>query len=94
MRLKEKERQIIIQAIKSIDPNASVYLFGSRVNDSGKGGDIDLLLLSHKITYGDKLKIKKSIFTALEEQKIDIFLSKNTDNPFVRLALEQGVRLK
>jgi len=36
VRLKAKERQVILQAIHSIDPNAKVYLFGSRVDDSGK----------------------------------------------------------
>ncbi|MDI6793254.1 MAG: nucleotidyltransferase domain-containing protein [bacterium] len=93
MRLKEKEKQVIIQAVKSIDPKARLYLFGSRVDDSRKGGDIDLLVFSDKMTYGDKLKVKKSIFTALEDQKIDLFVSKDADKPFVNMALEQGVRL-
>jgi predicted nucleotidyltransferase len=93
MRLKEKEKQIIIQAVKSIDPEALVYLFGSRVDDSRKGGDMDILVFSGRMTYGDKLKIKKSIFTGIEDQKIDLFVSKDVDVPFVRMALEQGVRL-
>ena len=93
MRLKAKERQVILQAIHSIDPNAKVYLFGSRVDDSGKGGDIDLLVFSPKISYGDKLVVKKNIFSILDEQKIDLIVTKDGGEPFVRMVLEQGVQL-
>lgn len=93
MRLKEKEKQVITQAVKSIDTDAQVYLFGSRVDDNRKGGDIDLLVFSGKMTYADKIKVKKNIFAAIEEQKVDILLSKDTKMPFVQMVLEQGVRL-
>ena len=93
MRLKAKERQVILQAIHSIDPNAKVYLFESRVDDSGKGGDIDLLVFSPKISYGDKLVVKKNIFSILDEQKIDLIVKKDGGEPFVRMVLEQGVQL-
>ena len=44
MRLKDEEKQPILQAIHCVDPHARVYLFGSRVDDSGKGGDIDIIV--------------------------------------------------
>ncbi|HDH87033.1 MAG TPA: nucleotidyltransferase domain-containing protein [Desulfobacteraceae bacterium] len=93
MRLKDEEKQVILQTIHSIDPNAKIYLFGSRVNDSDKGGDIDLLVFSRKISYGDKLTVKKNIFSVLEEQKIDLIVTKDGSEPFVRMVLEQGVQL-
>ena len=93
MRLKDEEKQVILQTIYSIDPNAKIYLFGSRVNDSDKGGDIDLLVFSRKISYGDKLTVKKNIFSVLEEQKIDLIVTKDGSEPFVRMVLEQGVQL-
>ncbi len=40
MRLKDEEKQVILQAIHSVDPHAKAYLFGSRVDDSGKGEGI------------------------------------------------------
>jgi len=46
MRLPEAERQAILNAVRSEDPDAVVYLFGSRVDDAARGGDIDLLVLS------------------------------------------------
>lgn len=38
MRLAEKERSAICNVIREADGEASIYLFGSRVNDSAKGG--------------------------------------------------------
>ena len=93
MRLKAKEKQVILRAIHSIDPNAKVYLFGSRVDDSSKGGDIDLLVFSPKISYGDKLVVKKNIFSILDEQKIDLIVTKDGGEPFVKMVLEQGAQL-
>jgi len=93
MRLKNFEIEIIEKAIHSIDPEASIYLFGSRVDENRKGGDIDLLVFSRTLTYGDKIKIKKKFFEKMEEQKIDLIIARDIADPFVRLALEQGERL-
>ena len=94
MRLKNIEIEIIEKAIHSLDPDASIYLFGSRVDESRKGGDIDLLIFYRTLTYGDKIKIKKRIFEKMEEQKIDLIIARDNTDPFVRLALEQGERLE
>lgn len=42
MRLTKQEVQIIKSAILQVDPEARIFLFGSRVDDQKKGGDIDL----------------------------------------------------
>jgi predicted nucleotidyltransferase len=84
---------VIKHSVLKHDPNAYVYLFGSRVDDTKKGGDIDLLILSNKIVFSDKIDIKAAIFEKLEEQKIDIVIAKDKKKPFVRLALKQGVLL-
>ena len=61
--------------------------------DDKKGGDIDLLVLSQKITEQDRRKIKLSLYDALGEQKIDLLIAADTSKPFVRIALENGVLL-
>jgi len=42
MRIKEHEKNAIVEAVKNTDTNARVWLFGSRADDSKKGGDIDI----------------------------------------------------
>ncbi len=45
------------------------------------------------MTYGDKLAVKKNIFSTLDEQKIDLIVTKDGGGPFVQMVLEQGVHL-
>jgi predicted nucleotidyltransferase len=94
MRLTDLEIEVIEKAIYSLDQDAEIYLFGSRADDSRKGGDIDLLIISKNLRFRDKIKIRKRIFDDIDEQKIDLIIAKDYSDPFVRLALEQGVRFE
>ncbi len=84
----------IIEAIAAVDPDARIYLFGSRTDDTKKGGDLDVLIFSRDITFGDKLKIKAAIFERIDEQKIDLVIAEDEKDPFVKMIREQGVLLK
>ena len=76
-------------------PNVDIYLFGSRVDDSAKGGDIDLLLLTEeKLPLVSINRIRRLILNDIGEQKIDIVnFTKSIKHPFKSLALESAVRL-
>ncbi|AJP48553.1 DNA polymerase III subunit beta [Rugosibacter aromaticivorans] len=51
MRLSQKTQQIIRDTVQEIfGVDAEVKLFGSRVNDAARGGDIDLLVELPSIT--------------------------------------------
>ena len=93
MRLHQTEIQTIKETILSLDENAEIYIFGSRTDHTLKGGDIDILVLSQSLLFGDKLKIKQMIFEKMEEQKIDLIMARDTSAPFVRMALKKGVRI-
>lgn len=93
MRLKDSEQIAIVSTVKGLDINARVYLFGSRVDDTKKGGDIDLLVLSDRLTRDDKRTIKMKLYELIGEQKIDLVLAADDSEPFVKLALETGVKL-
>ncbi len=93
MRLKDLEQTAILSAVKELDGNARVYLFGSRVDDSKKGGDIDLLVLSDILTRDNKRAIKIKLNELLGEQKIDLVLAADDSDPFVKIALETGIKL-
>ncbi len=45
------------------------------------------------MTYEDKLAVKKNIFSALDEQRIDLIVTKDGREPFVQVVLEQGIEL-
>ena len=93
MRLEIQDRSAISDAIYRADPDAIIYLFGSRVDDAAKGGDIDLLVLSTKIKLMDKIDILAQLHQSLGERKIDLLVYPDTSRPFARLAMEDGVRL-
>ena len=93
MRLKDSEQKAILSTVKGLDNNASVYLFGSRVDDTKKGGDIDLLVLSDRLTSDNKRTIKMKLNELLGEQKIDLLIAADDSDPFVKLALGTGVKL-
>ncbi len=75
MRLKKDDVEKIKKVIQTKISDAKIYLFGSRVDDSKKGGDIDLFV---KTTQDIKLKDELSILTLLElngiTRKIDLII--------------------
>lgn len=93
MRLTVFERESIRDSIHLLDPAAKIYLFGSRADDSKRGGDIDLLVFSSILTEKDRRKIKLKLYDLLGEQKIDLLMAQDTSDPFVRIALETSVPL-
>ena len=93
MRITESERKVFIEAALSIDPDARLWLFGSRTDDGKKGGDIDLAILSPKIDRSGLSRIRRAILDAIGEQHIDLVLSKDGKDAFFRLAVQKGVLL-
>ena len=93
MRLSQYQKQTILQVIKQVDTEAKVYLFGSRVDDGKKGGDIDILIHSQSLNKEELRKIKWQLMEQLGEQKIDIIISKDLKEPFVKLIMPTAVEL-
>ncbi len=87
------EIEAITESIKDIDRDAKIYLFGSRIDDSRRGGDIDLLIISQKLGYEDNIKIRQRLYEKLGEQKIHIIIAKDTKNAFVKCAYKEGILL-
>lgn len=76
MRLSEYYRTTIKEILtKHFGKEGRFYLFGSRVDDSKRGGDIDLYVeteLDFENSYNAKLHSHIDLMKALGEQKIDI----------------------
>ncbi len=93
MRLAIAEQSAISDTIRQADADATIYLFGSRTDDAAKGGDIDLLVLSTKITLMTKLDILAELHQKLGERRIDIAIYPDATRPFPRIIMQEGVRL-
>jgi predicted nucleotidyltransferase len=95
MRLKEREKNLIIAIFKNTFIHGALYLFGSRVDDTAKGGDIDLYIVPDDF---NKLTEKKVDFLVrlkkiIGEQKIDVVIDRRLNRTIDRVAREQGVLL-
>jgi predicted nucleotidyltransferase len=96
MRLTLIEITLIQQNAKNIFGDAAkVYLFGSRVDDNKKGGDIDLYVVPENKDhlYEKKIKFLSALDRALGEQKIDVVIAKDKDRPIEQEAIEKGIEL-
>ena len=80
MRLTNKEIDTIKNSVLALDADARVYLFGSRIDDAKRGGDIDLLIESNILTKQDLRKIRWQIFGVFGEQKMDLVLDTGIEN--------------
>jgi hypothetical protein len=95
MRLKPEYKTFITNHLGSIHNDVDIYLFGSRVNDFEKGGDIDILLLSERPVDRQQIRnFRVSFFKKFGWQKIDIvtFL-KGEENAFKKIAMENAIKL-
>jgi len=73
MRLSKEKRLFLKRLVKQRLPKSQVFLFGSRVDDRAKGGDIDLLILGERrLTLGEKIDLKVEFYKQFGQQKIDI----------------------
>jgi len=96
MRLAEYEKASIKRSFEEIFHDGKVYLFGSRVDDTKRGGDIDLYLVPSK-KYDDERRKKRQFLIKLDEyigeQKIDVILAKDPNRRIEQVALRDGVEL-
>ena len=96
MRLTNRERNIIKKIILRHIKNANIILFGSRVYDNKKGGDIDLLIQTNE-NIGLKEEIK--ILTELEyngiERKVDLLIQSpyKKEQSIFKTAIKEGIVL-
>ncbi|WP_133510200.1 nucleotidyltransferase domain-containing protein [Candidatus Thiosymbion oneisti] len=93
VRLTASQSRTVVRAIRDRDPQAEIYLFGSRINDEGRGGDIDLLVISKQIDLMTKLDILGEIHRRLGDRCIDLVVTPDPTPPFMRIAQAEGIRL-
>ena len=81
MRLTETQKNIITAEMRRVfGPNAQIWLFGSRVDDNIKGGDIDLYIETEGTAaecLEREMKFYASLQRLLGEQRIDIVVHRH-----------------
>ena len=95
MRLSNDEKKGLIKAISVYitDYPVRLYLYGSRIKDELKGGDIDLLLVADDSAIKTFLQTKKHYILAemkeqIGEQKIDLLITEKSElatDPFLKI---------
>jgi len=101
MRLTEFQTfQIQKETLRFFGSQSHAWLFGSRVDDDKRGGDIDLYIepeiQNPEELVDAKLKFLVKMHRVLGDQKIDLVLHRaqsKRDLPVYRIAKETGARL-
>ena len=99
MRLSEFE----IDSIKTLaeqhfGKDVQVYLFGSRVNNQQRGGDIDLFISTKQVdslTIRTKIAFVSNLIEQIGEQKIDVVLENQLarNSGFLKTIHQTGIQL-
>jgi predicted nucleotidyltransferase len=99
MRLTPSQEQIIKSTIdRVLGVESRVWLFGSRVDDQLRGGDIDLLIET-EAAFPNRAKIicrlYGALIYALGDRKLDVLLkdARTRDAPVFEIAKRTGVIL-
>lgn len=102
MRISALEHQAIAAASREAFPAGTrVLLFGSRLDENRRGGDIDLLVEWPGPMVATDAVDRRARFTArlyrlLEEQRIDVVMTQAAQldtRPVVEVARQQGIEL-
>lgn len=99
MRLTQTQQAAIRNTVAHImGKDARVWLFGSRVDDAARGGDIDLYIEADHIVPNRVqalCRLEGALVMALGDRKLDILLkdTRTPETPIFRIAKQNGVQL-
>lgn len=98
MRLQPREIEAIRTAVREVfGATATIRLFGSRVRDDLKGGDVDLFVEVEpgQASIANEQRLRDRIAPAIDDLRTDIILhERGTDfTPIEQIALRDGLLL-
>ena len=97
MRLTPQQTWIITEVVsRHAGDTAEIYLFGSRLIDKARGGDVDILIeADRRLSRIEQARIKMELEGALGLPVDLLFHEKNTEpTPFQAIALTHATRLE
>jgi predicted nucleotidyltransferase len=95
MRLSPRYADFFRAEVAALRANAAVYLFGSRTDDTRRGGDVDILVLSApQLTWEETARIRRRFWEQFGFQKVDLVCFSPEDrNTFKELVMLDAIRL-
>lgn len=95
MRLTASEMNAIREEVIRLDAEAEIFLYGSRTDDSARGGDIDLLVVSDKMDLRDVLRARAQILDRIGWQQLDLVTRRRDQltDAVATMARQTGVKL-
>jgi len=97
MRIKKEYLEFIKETTKELFGDcAKVYLFGSRIDNGKRGGDIDIYIETNLKTniFEIKIEMLKRLHDKLGNQKIDIVINNHSNHKYVYdVARHEGIAL-
>ncbi|MDD5406646.1 MAG: nucleotidyltransferase domain-containing protein [Sulfurovaceae bacterium] len=95
MRLEPYEIKAIQDSFINNFHSGKIYLFGSRVDDSKKGGDIDLYIepIETQKLANKKIDFLVDLKSKIGDQKIDVVINRGKNELIDLIAKQQGVLL-
>jgi predicted nucleotidyltransferase len=95
LRITKEQAEFLRDSVREIIPGAEVRLFGSRVDDAQRGGDIDILVIAdRRLSLRERINIQAKFWEKFGEQKLDIasFTTEDEDT-FKELAMMDSIVL-
>lgn len=97
MRLNNNEKNKIIECAKFyFGTRIKLYLFGSRVDDNKKGGDIDLYLETEtRVDLQTQINFLTEIYKNITQRKVDLIIKMPNSKPLAiyKTAKQEGILL-
>lgn len=97
MRLEKKYIDLFVDTAREFfGSSTKLYLFGSRVDDNKRGGDIDLYLETDikEDLLNKKIKFLVTVKKVTGDRKIDLVINNGTNHQYIyEVAKEEGILL-
>jgi len=90
MRLKEDEKKILKEILENYK-DIEIFLFGSRLNDNLKGGDLDLIIKANKEAQKIAFEIQTKFLYEIDESVNVIVYDEKND--FTREMMKNAKRI-
>jgi len=94
MRMNSEQVELAVKVIRKYFADATVWLFGSRVDDTRKGGDFDFYIETTLTDIALPMARARGDLSDTLGMKVDLAVNNHTgDKPIFRIAKANGVRL-